>query len=118
MFQQRGFARLSLAAFTHPLFIGLVTYGTLLFELLLFPVLVWVRPLRPWVLRVGVLFHVSISLTMRIFVFGEIMPLFYLSFVNPVPFLAWLGERTRAVLRARAPEVKGTEETVREPAPP
>lgn len=96
--QQRGFARLDLSAFTHPVFIGLATYGTLFFELLVFPVLVWVRALRPFVLAMGLLFHVGVALSMRVFVFGEIMPLLYLSFVNAVPVLEALAKRVRVAI--------------------
>jgi hypothetical protein len=95
VFQQRGWSRVDLSWFTHPVLVGLVTYGTLFFELVIFPAFVWVRALRPWVLIGGVAFHVGIAATMRVFVFGEIMPLLYLAFVDPRPFVAWVAARHR-----------------------
>jgi hypothetical protein len=99
IFQQRGWSRADLSWFTHPLLVGLVTYGTLFFELLLFPVLIWSRALRPFVLLAGVAFHVGIAATMRVFVFGEIMPLLYLGFVDPTRWVTALEARYRALKR-------------------
>ncbi|HEY8943246.1 MAG TPA: HTTM domain-containing protein [Polyangiaceae bacterium] len=99
--QQRGWSRFDFSWFTHPIPVGLATYGTLLFELVIFPVFVWMRKIRPWVLLAGVAFHLGIGTTMRVFVFGEIMPLLYLSFVDPRPFLGWVSTRWRALQRQR-----------------
>lgn len=82
VFQQPVWSRHDLTWLLNPIVIGLLTYGTLLFEGVLFPVLVWPKSTRHPVLLAGVLFHLGISLTMRVFVFGEIMPLLYLSFVD------------------------------------
>jgi len=82
VFQQPVWSRVDLSWITHPIPIGLLTYGTLIFEALIFPVLVWPKVTRHAVLLAGVAFHLGISLTMRVFVFGEIMPLFYLCFVD------------------------------------
>jgi hypothetical protein len=104
VFQQRGWSRVDLSWFTHPLLVGLVTYGTLLFELVIFPVLVWVRALRPFVLIAGVAFHLGIAATMRVFVFGEIMPILYLAFVDPTPLVVAIEARYRAFRAAPARE--------------
>lgn len=111
VFQQRGWSRFDLSWLTHPVPVGLITYGTLLFELLIFPVLVWAPSLRPIVLLAGVCFHLGIAVTMRVFVFGEIMPIAYLSFVDPSPFLAWVSGRFGELAhRARAWRLAGTGE--------
>lgn len=102
VFQQRGWSRMNLSLLTHPVLVGALTYGTLFFELLLFPVLVWVRAVRPLVLVAGVAFHLGIALTMRVFVFGEIMPLLYLAFVDSGAFMAWVARRYRALRERRA----------------
>jgi len=100
VFQQPVWSRHDLTWLVNPIVIGLLTYGTLLFEALLFPVLVWPKSTRHWVLLAGVLFHLGISLSMRVFVFGEIMPLLYLSFVDGPMIegkLRALIEKTRAL---------------------
>ena len=66
----------------YPVITGLSTYATLAFELWLFPIGVWVRSLRPAVLAAGLAFHVGIALSMKVFVFGAIMPILYLAFVE------------------------------------
>jgi hypothetical protein len=83
VFEQAQWLRFDGLTATHPLLVGLSTYGVLLFELVLFPVLVWPRATRSIVLFLGVGLHLGIALSMRVFVFGEIMPIFYLCFVEP-----------------------------------
>jgi predicted DCC family thiol-disulfide oxidoreductase YuxK len=46
----------------YPWLLNLLTHGSLAFELS-YPVLIWVRPLRPLMLALAVVFHVGISLT-------------------------------------------------------
>lgn len=82
VFQQPTWLRLSCEGLDNPLIVGLITYGTLAFELVLFPTLVWSRSWRPWVLGAGVLFHLAIVVTMKVFVFGELMPITYLVFLS------------------------------------
>ena len=62
--------------------VAAATFGSLLFELVVFPVLVWPRATRVPVLVAGVLFHVAIGLTVRILVFTELMPVLYLCFLE------------------------------------
>lgn len=95
-FQQTQWLRVSPGLIEHPLLVGAASYGVLLFELVAFPVLVWVPSLRRAVLAAGVALHLGIALTMRVFVFGEIMPIFYLCFVDPRPLVG----RARAALGA------------------
>jgi hypothetical protein len=58
----------------------LMTWGTLAFELG-FSFLVWVRPLRKWVLLAGVLLHLGIFLTMEIGWFSQVTLCWYVLFV-------------------------------------
>lgn len=74
-----------------PLAIAAMTYSTVLWEIY-FPALVWVRPLRKWVLLFGVLLHFMIGITVGLFFFSLIMVSSYLVFVNP----DWLKKKLRA----------------------
>jgi hypothetical protein len=65
-----------------PAVVNLLTYGTLATELGI-GILVWSRRLRPWVLLVGVLFHLSIGWSIRVGFFGLTMFVLYLSFLDP-----------------------------------
>jgi hypothetical protein len=58
-----------------------LTYGTLLLELA-FPLLVWSRRARPWVLACGVAFHLGIELTMAIPIFSSVMIASYAAFLT------------------------------------
>ncbi len=64
-----------------PLTVHALTYTTLAFELLLFPLFVWLRPVRLPLLLFGFLFHVCIAASMKIGCFLEAMSMFYLAFV-------------------------------------
>lgn len=57
-----------------------LTWGTLAFELA-FPALVWVRPLRPWLLGAGVAFHLGIDTLMQIPLLSGMMIMTYLLFI-------------------------------------
>jgi hypothetical protein len=59
----------------------LMTWGTLAFELG-FSFLVWFRPLRRWVLLIGVSLHVGIFLVMEIGWFSQITLCWYVLFVS------------------------------------
>jgi hypothetical protein len=64
-----------------PLLIAGGVFSTLLFEVY-FPVLVWRRNLRPWVLFFGGCFHLGIALTMGIWSFAAIMVSSYVLFFD------------------------------------
>ena len=66
----------------YPALIALFTTSSFLFELILFPVLVWFSRTRLIALGLGVAFHLSILLTMRVFNFTEVMIVFYLCFLT------------------------------------
>ncbi|GDY18725.1 hypothetical protein LBMAG56_00700 [Verrucomicrobiota bacterium] len=83
VFFQATWSRVDLSwATNYPFATGLLTYATLFYELLLFPALVWNRRTRLPILTFGILLHLSIAVTMKVFVFGEIMLLFYLCFLT------------------------------------
>jgi hypothetical protein len=63
-----------------PLLLAL-SWGTILVEML-FPILVWNRPARPYCLLVGALFHMGIEITMRIPVFSTLMVITYASYLT------------------------------------
>lgn len=64
-----------------PLVIVFLTYSTLLWEIY-FPVLVWIKPLRHWVLLFGVLLHLGIALGLGLGFFGFLMIVGYLVFLE------------------------------------
>lgn len=64
-----------------PVVVNLLTYGTLATELAI-GVLVWNRRLRPWVLVLGVCFHLSIAWAIRVGFFSLAMFVLYLSFLD------------------------------------
>ena len=70
---------------------NLLTYGTVAAELSL-AFLVWSRRLRPWVLAVGVLLHLSIDYSLRVGFFSYAMLALYIVWIPP--------ERTAAALLA------------------
>ena len=80
--QQTLWRRIDASWIRDPLLIGCFTYGTVVIELFLFPVLIWFRRWKPWVLMAGLLFHFGIWLSTRVFVFGYIVPIYYLSFCD------------------------------------
>ncbi len=60
---------------------ALLTWSTLVFELL-FPLLVWSRPWRPYLLLAGLAFHVGIQWCLGIPGFGEVMIASYACFLT------------------------------------
>jgi len=66
----------------YPAITALLTTAALMFELVLFPLLVWFCRTRLWILGLGVAFHLSIIITMKVFIFTEVMILLYLCFLR------------------------------------
>ena len=62
--------------------IALITTSVVLFELILFPVFIWFHRTRLIILGLGVAYHLTIVLTMRVFIFTEVMIVFYLCFLT------------------------------------
>lgn len=59
--------------------IYLITYATLAFQIL-FPILIWLLPVRKYILWIGSIFHIAIALFMGIPDFGIIMLIMYILF--------------------------------------
>ncbi|MGI8801748.1 MAG: HTTM domain-containing protein, partial [Solirubrobacteraceae bacterium] len=80
-----------------PVVVNLLTYGTLATELAL-GILIWNRRLRPWLIGLGVAFHLSIGWSIRVGFFGLTIFALYLSFADP----DWAARRILAVRDAIA----------------
>jgi hypothetical protein len=65
-----------------PLVIVAMTFTTVLWEVY-FPALVWVKPIRKWVLLLGVLLHLGIALSVGLIFFSTAMISTYFVFVDP-----------------------------------
>lgn len=68
--------------FQQSILLNLATWGTLAFESC-FLFLVWNRKLRPWVLGVGVAFHLGIDIVLDIGFFSMALWLSYVAFIFP-----------------------------------
>ncbi|MET0728411.1 MAG: HTTM domain-containing protein [Acidimicrobiales bacterium] len=68
--------------FDQQILLNLLTWGTVAFEAG-FAILVWNRRLRPWVLGIGVAFHLGIDLFLDIGFFSLAMWIAYLAFLDP-----------------------------------
>jgi hypothetical protein len=68
--------------FEQSILLNLATWGTLAFESC-FLFLVWNRKLRPWVLGVGVAFHLGIDIVLDIGFFSVALWLSYVAFIFP-----------------------------------
>lgn len=64
-----------------PLMIVAMTFSTVLWEVY-FPVLVWIKPLRPWVLAFGAVLHVMIALSVGLIFFSTAMMSTYVAFLD------------------------------------
>lgn len=64
-----------------PLVIAAMTFATLFFEIY-FPAIVWYRPIRKWVLLLGVGLHLGITFTIGLFFFSFVMMSVYLLFLD------------------------------------
>ncbi len=72
-----------------PIFLALITWGTLVFELF-FPLFVWQKAYRRYALPAGILFHLGIEVTMVLPMFSSLMMISYASFLDD--------EEARAIL--------------------
>jgi hypothetical protein len=83
---------------------NLMTFGTLALELSL-AILVWNRVLRPWVLGLGVLMHLSIDYSIRVGFFSYAIFACYVAFIPPETskaFILGVRDRLRQSRLARA----------------
>ncbi len=62
-----------------PILLIIATFATLLWEVY-FPVLIWIKPIRPWMLFFGALFHLGIALALNIPIFAALMVFTYVLF--------------------------------------
>jgi hypothetical protein len=58
-----------------------------------FPIAVWIRRLRPWVLLGGVMLHLGIGAFLGMWTFGLIMIVAYTSFLDPDWLFSWITSR-------------------------
>jgi hypothetical protein len=87
---------------THSLMVSnLLSYATLATELAL-GILVWNRKLRPWVLLLGVAFHLSIDYALRVGFFSYAMLVLYVAFIPPEAMDGWLLRVRDRVARRRS----------------
>jgi hypothetical protein len=84
-----------------PIVIGLITWGTVLFEIYC-PVLLWGRRTRNWMILAGWGLHIGIALTMGLFIFSLTMMSAYWLFLDPQIIQKWL---TRIPYRRFKPAV-------------
>lgn len=89
--------------------IWFLTYSTLAFELG-FPVLVWFKRMRPWLLLGGIVFHMSIDVVMVIPIFSYIMISTYAAFLTDSE-AQWLIDRVLRRQRATSPKAVSEDET-------
>jgi hypothetical protein len=71
-----------------PLLIAVMTFATFLWEIY-FPALVWIRPIRRYVLLFGVFLHAMIALSVGLVFFSAAMVSTYIFFVDR----EWLTEK-------------------------
>jgi hypothetical protein len=69
----------------------LITFSSILYQAL-FPILIWSKKIKPYLLIAGVLFHLGIAIFMGIFSFGLIMILSYAIFLNEKQ-IEWIAKR-------------------------
>ena len=79
---------------------NLLTYGTLAIELAL-AILVWNRKLRPWVLLLGVMLHLSIAYAVRVGFFSVAAVVAYIAFLPPATVGEWVYRLKDRTARSR-----------------
>jgi hypothetical protein len=111
------------ALVTHSLLVSnLISYATLTTELAL-GILVWNRKLRPWVLLLGVAFHLAIDYALRVGFFSYAMLVLYIAFIPADTMEAWLlgmrdrlaRRRSRRQVAAPVPVATAVEASTRQP---
>jgi len=91
--------------FEHLWTIKAMTWGTLVIEGAL-GFLLWVKELRYWILLGGVFLHLGIIWTMNIPLFGWVLMIAYVTWIDPVDlerFFAWARERVNRWTNFTAP---------------
>ena len=67
----------------YPVVNALLTHGVMLFELVVFPFLIWFAGTRRWVLVLGLAFHLGVWILMDLAVFGGVVIVYYACFLTP-----------------------------------
>ena len=67
----------------YPVVNALLTHGVMLFELVVFPFLIWFAGTRRWVLVLGLTFHLGVWILMDLAVFGGVVIVYYACFLTP-----------------------------------
>ncbi len=75
-----------------PLVVGLLTWGTVLFECYA-PVLLWVRASRKWTILAGLGLHIGIAATMGLYIFSLTMMATYMLFCDDEWLARWKTQR-------------------------
>ena len=91
--------------FGQDVLLNLLTWATVVFEAS-FAFLVWNRRLRPWVLGLGVAFHLGIDLFFDVGFFSIAMWIAYLAFLPPDVADRWVVAIARALRLERAPSAQ------------
>jgi hypothetical protein len=82
-----------------------LTWGSLAFECA-FPLLIWFRPLRPWLLLAGIAFHLGIEVLMQVPLFSATMLCAYIMFVPDEKAERWMNALEQRIghMRRREPQ--------------
>ncbi len=88
--------------FEQDVLLNVLTWATLAFEAS-FLFLVWNRRLRPWVLGLGVLFHIGIDVLFDVGFFSWVMIAAYLAFLPPEVADRWISRAERWWHERRSP---------------
>jgi len=73
---------------TNPWWMMLASWTTLVYQIL-FAIVIWIRPIRPYWLLLGTCIHLGIAFIVGITDFGIVMVLSYLIFMNPEMIRKW-----------------------------
>lgn len=80
-----------------PVLVGVMTHSALLWEVY-FPALIWLKPLRKWILLFGVFLHTGIGIGMGLFFFSGAMVAAYFVFVDGAALRRHLSRLPQAFL--------------------
>ena len=83
----------------YPVANAILTHGVMLFELTVFPILIWFAGTRRWVLGLGVAFHLCIGILMDLAVFGGVVIVYYACFLTSTEAEMVAGGVSRRVKR-------------------
>ena len=82
----------------YPVANAILTHGVMLFELTVFPFLIWFAGTRRWVLGLGVAFHLCIGILMDLAVFGGAVIVYYACFLTSTEaeiVAGWVSRRVK-----------------------